>query len=52
MLSDDRRSRRYTMNRIAKFQADAYTLPRDCMIRLGHELGVRFTDRILAGWRI
>jgi hypothetical protein len=92
MLSDRRRSRRYTINRIAKFQADAYTLPRDCMIsdisdsgarlfaeginipdqfnllidnderglrrqcevvwRLGYELGVKFTDRAPAGWRI
>ena len=32
MLSDRRRSRRYTINRIAKFQQDAYTLPRDCLI--------------------
>jgi hypothetical protein len=92
MLSDRRGSRRYTINRIAKYQADAYALPRDCMIsdisdsgarlfaegidipdqfnllidndargmrrqcevvwRLGYELGVRFTDRVPAGWRI
>jgi hypothetical protein len=92
MLSDRRRSRRYAINRIAKFQQDAYALPRDCMIsdlsdhgarlfaenveipdqfsllisdndrglrrqcqvvwRLGGELGVKFTDRVPAGWRI
>ena len=32
MLSDRRRNRRYAINRIAKFQPDAYALPRDCMI--------------------
>jgi hypothetical protein len=32
MLTDRRGARRYKINRIAKFQADAYTLPRDCMI--------------------
>ena len=92
MLSDRRSHRRYTINRIAKFQSDAYALPRDCMIsdlsdhgarlfaenveipdqfsllisdsdrglrrqcqvvwRLGGELGVKFTDRVPAGWRI
>ena len=92
MLSDRRRSRRYTINRIAKFQADAYTLPRDCMIsdisdhgarlfaegieipnqfnllidnderglrrqcqvvwRLGYEIGVKFIDKVPAGWRV
>ena len=91
MLSDRRRSRRYAINRVAKFQQDAYTLPRDCLIsdlsdhgarlfaegvevpeqfsllidndqrglrrqcqvvwRLGYEVGVKFTDKVPAGWR-
>lgn len=41
MLSDRRGSRRYTINRIAKFQADAYTLPRDCMISDISDSGAR-----------
>ena len=92
MLSDRRRSRRYAINRVAKFQQDAYTLPRDCLIsdlsdhgarlfaegvevpeqfsllidndqrglrrqcqvvwRLGYEVGVKFTDKVPAGWRV
>jgi hypothetical protein len=32
MLSERRKHRRYTINRIAKFQTDAGALPRDCMI--------------------
>ena len=32
MLSDRRRNRRSAISRIAKFQPDPYTLPRDCMI--------------------
>ena len=41
MLSDRRSSRRYTINRIAKFQQDAYTLPRDCMISDISDYGAR-----------
>jgi hypothetical protein len=32
MLNERRKHRRYTINRIAKFQADAGSLPRECMI--------------------
>jgi hypothetical protein len=32
MVNERRKFRRYAINRIAKFQADAGTLPRDCMI--------------------
>ena len=41
MLSDRRSARRYTINRIAKFQPDAYTLPRDCMISDISDRGAR-----------
>ena len=41
MLSDRRRGRRYEINRIAKFQQDAYTLPRDCMISDISDYGAR-----------
>jgi len=41
-MSDERRQhRRYTINRIAKFQADAGTLPRDCMITDMSKQGAR-----------
>ena len=41
MLSDRRRSRRYAINRIAQFQPDPYTLPRDCMISDMSDHGAR-----------
>jgi hypothetical protein len=41
MLSDRRSHRRYKINRIAKFQPDAYTLPRDCMISDLSDRGAR-----------
>jgi hypothetical protein len=41
MLSDRRGARRYKINRIAKFQQDAYTLPRDCMISDISDRGAR-----------
>lgn len=41
MLSDRRSHRRHTINRIGKYQADAYTLPRDCMITDISDLGAR-----------
>jgi hypothetical protein len=41
MLTDRRGARRYTINRIAKFQPDAYTLPRDCMISDISDRGAR-----------
>jgi PilZ domain len=47
MVDERRRHRRYTINRIAKFQADATTLPRDCMITDISKLGARlFADGI------
>lgn len=47
-MADDRRvHRRYTINRIAKFQADAGTLPRDCMITDISKQGARlFADGV------
>ena len=41
MLSDRRSHRRYKINRIAKFQPDAYALPRDCMISDISDRGAR-----------
>ena len=41
MLTDRRGARRYKINRIAKFQQDAYTLPRDCMISDISDRGAR-----------
>jgi hypothetical protein len=41
MLSDRRGARRYTINRIAKFQSDAYALPRDCLISDISDRGAR-----------
>jgi len=48
MSADDRRQhRRYTINRIAKFQTDATTLPRDCMITDISKQGARlFADGV------
>ena len=45
-MSDERRQhRRYAINRIAKYQADAYSLPRDCMITDISKQGARlFAD--------
>jgi hypothetical protein len=41
MLSDRRRDRRYKINRVAKFQPDTSTLPRDCMISDISDRGAR-----------
>jgi hypothetical protein len=41
MLSDRRRHRRVQINRTGKFQPDAYTLPRDCMITDLSQSGAR-----------
>ena len=41
MLSDRRSHRRYKINRIAKFQPDDYSLPRDCMISDISDRGAR-----------
>jgi len=47
MLDERRRHRRYAINRIAKFQADATSLPRDCMITDISKQGARlFADGI------
>jgi hypothetical protein len=47
MLDERRRYRRYTINRIAKFQTDATTLPRDCMITDISNKGARlFADGV------
>jgi hypothetical protein len=47
-LADDRRrERRHAINRIAKYQADAGTLPRDCMITDISKQGARlFADGV------
>lgn len=47
-MSDERRQhRRYTINRIAKFQADSGALPRDCMITDISKQGARlFADGV------
>jgi hypothetical protein len=47
-MPDERRQhRRYAINRIAKFQADAYSLPRDCMITDISKQGARlFADGV------
>jgi hypothetical protein len=45
MPAERRQHQRYTINRIAKFQADAYSLPRDCMITDMSKQGARlFAD--------
>ncbi len=47
MADERRRERRYTINRIAKYQADAGTLPRDCMITDISKQGARlFADGV------
>ena len=47
MLDERRQHRRYTINRIAKFQTDATALPRDCMIMDISNHGARlFADGI------
>jgi len=47
MRTERRQHRRYTINRIAKFQADAYSLPRDCMITDISKQGARlFADGV------
>jgi hypothetical protein len=47
MSQERRQHRRYTINRIAKFQADAGTLPRDCMITDISKQGARlFADGV------
>jgi hypothetical protein len=47
-MSDERRQhRRYTINRIAKFQTDSGSLPRDCMITDISKQGARlFADGV------
>ena len=47
-MSHERRlHQRYTINRIAKFQADSYSLPRDCMITDMSKQGARlFADGV------
>ncbi len=47
-MSDERRQhRRYTINRIAKFQTDSGALPRDCMITDISKRGARlFADGV------
>ena len=45
MFDERRRDRRYTINRIAKFQTDSGSLPRDCMITDISDNGARlFAD--------
>ncbi len=47
MPNERRQHRRYAINRIAKFQADAYSLPRDCMITDMSQQGARlFADGV------
>ena len=47
MFGERRKSPRYTINRIAKFQTDATTLPRDCMITDISNKGARlFADGV------
>jgi hypothetical protein len=47
MISDRRKHKRYTINRIAKFQTDSGALPRDCMITDISQDGARlFADGI------
>jgi hypothetical protein len=48
MLTDRRSHRRYTINRIAKFQSDAYALPRDCMISDISDRGARETLSVVS----
>jgi hypothetical protein len=47
MISERRKHRRYSINRIAKFQTDAGALPRDCMITdISHEGARLFADTV------
>jgi hypothetical protein len=47
MHEERRRHRRYTINRIAKFQTDSGALPRDCMITDISKQGARlFADGV------
>ena len=47
MSDERRRDRRYTINRIAKYQTDAGALPRDCMITDISKQGARlFADGV------
>ena len=47
MIQERRRDRRFTINRIAKYQADSGALPRDCMITDISKQGARlFSDGI------
>ena len=47
MPAERRQHPRYTINRIAKLQADAYSLPRDCMITDMSKQGARlFADGV------
>jgi hypothetical protein len=45
MIEERRRDRRFTINRVAKYQADSGALPRDCMITDISKQGARlFAD--------
>ena len=47
MSNERRQHRRYAINRIAKYQADAGSLPRDCMITDISKQGARlFADGV------
>ncbi len=47
MLNERRRHKRYTINRIAKFQTDTGALPRDCLITDISKQGARlFVDGV------
>jgi hypothetical protein len=47
MLNERRQHQRYTINRIAKYQADTGSLPRDCMITDMSKQGARlFADGV------
>ena len=47
LLDERRRDRRTTINRIAQFQADSVSLPRDCMITDISKQGARlFADGV------
>jgi hypothetical protein len=41
MLGERRRHQRHKINRIAKLQADSYSLPRDCLITDISQMGAR-----------
>ena len=47
MRTERRKHPRYAINRIAKFQADSYSLPRDCMITdMSHQGARLFADGV------